>query len=276
MRIRAFRNSPIKLRQLATHTSSIIDREPFYDHTYFPGTQTAFDLKDFLLAYIEPDGEFYNLKNFSAYPPGARFEYSNVGADLAAFVVEAVRGVSYASYTRQRILKPLHMDASGWSPEETKGPLATLYDQHRKVIAPYSFPSYADGGLFSSCNDLGRFLSAMIRGYKGKSGLLRPELFRAMLTPQFSWNHPPRNIGPDDEPNEGIFWEFSRRGEIGHSGGDPGIDTHMFFNPESGIGRILITNMSGDGGRRDVDEELETIWKTLGTSEGKFVTGPGS
>jgi len=99
--------------------------------------------------------------------------------------VKAKAGTSYARFTRAHVLEPLHMDASGWTSLDTKGVAATLYDKHKVAIAPYSFPSYPDGGLYTSCNDLGKFLAAMISGYKGNPGILSASSFHEMFSRSF-------------------------------------------------------------------------------------------
>ena len=258
-----FPDAPITLAELATHTSGIIDREPFYDRSYYSGPQTAFALKDFLASYLDRHGRFHSANNFGVSRPGARFDYSNIGATLAAYAIEAKRGVRYADTVHERILGPLGMRASGWTPADAKAEAATLYDEDRKVITPYSYPDYPDGGLYSSCDDLGKFLSAMIAGYGGKNGVLTAASFRAMLSPRFAPTHPPRGVEADT-PNEGVFWQFSAHGEIGHAGGDPGVSTFMFFDPKSGVGRILIANVGNDGVRPAVGEALQAVWTALG------------
>lgn len=263
-----FPQIPITIRQLATHTSGIIDRDPFYDDSYFKGAQAKFDIKDFLQSYLSPAGNTYNAENFSKERPGEAYEYSNLGATLAALAVETKAGVTYAKYTQTHILEPLHMYASGWSPLETKEVVATLYDKQKEVIAPYSFPSYPDGGLYTSCNDLGKFLTAMIRGNEGKPGILSAASFREMFSAQFPKGGQPKNASPGDGLNGGIIWQRSQLGELGHSGGDPGVTTQIYFNPSTGIGRILLTNMSNpDDDQQDMHQELHAIWVTLARYE---------
>ena len=259
-----FPQIPITIRQLATHTSSIIDRDPFYGDSYFNGAQTKFDIKDFLQAYLTPGGTTYSVGNFSKERPGFAYEYSNLGATLAALAVETTARTSYAKYTQTHILEPLHMYASGWSPLETKGVVATLYDKHKEVIAPYSFPSYADGGLYTSCSDLGKFLAAMIKGYEGKPGILSATSFHEMFSAQFPKGGQPKNASSGEGLNEGIIWQRSQRGELGHSGGDPGVTTQIYFDPSTGMGRILLTNMSDfDDDQKDMNQELHSIWVAL-------------
>lgn len=45
-----------------------------------------------------------------------------------------------------------------------------------------------------------------------------------------------------DEHNSAIFMGFRANGQIGHTGDDPGVATHMFFDPKTNLGRILIVN----------------------------------
>ncbi|MFN0069453.1 MAG: serine hydrolase domain-containing protein [Limisphaerales bacterium] len=47
-----------------------------------------------------------------AFVPGTRFEYSNLGFDVAALVIERVSGQSYEAFVRARFFEPLGMQAS--------------------------------------------------------------------------------------------------------------------------------------------------------------------
>lgn len=45
-----------------------------------------------------------------------------------------------------------------------------------------------------------------------------------------------------DDYQIGIFIGFSAMENIGHTGGDPGVSSLMFFNAEDKTGRILLVN----------------------------------
>lgn len=261
-----FSAAPITLRQLGTHTSGIVDREPFYTQSYAKGAQPVFDIKTPLRAYLDPKGTHYDPANFIKARPGTTYRYSNLGASLAALMIETKAGTSYRAYTQEHIFDPLRMSATGWAPSEAKGAVATLYDKNRSAIAPYAFPSYPDSGLYTSCADLGRFLAAMIRGYQGQPGLLKPASFRQMFAPQWSKQEQPKGARPGAGLDNGFFWQRLERGEFGHTGGDKGFTTQMAFNPVDGTGRILITNISY-GDRKDVVREFDSIWATLAKYE---------
>lgn len=93
-------NVNITLRALATHTSSVIDEDKTYDNSYVEGDSFE-GLDTFLEAYLVPGGKYYSKSgNFVKCRPleECTYEYSNIGAALAAFVVESVAGIPYSEY----------------------------------------------------------------------------------------------------------------------------------------------------------------------------------
>lgn len=106
----------------------------------------------FLQDYLNATGIYYSKDNFTNAAPGLRFEYSNIGADLAAWIIELSTGVSFAQYTQQHILRPLHMTNITWSAataDQTR--LATLYTSQKVPYPKYSSVTYPDGGLTTCC-----------------------------------------------------------------------------------------------------------------------------
>lgn len=257
---------PITLRQLATHTSGITDREDVYEKAYEQGAAPRTSLKDFLSDYFSEKGRYYSKRNFTRKAPGEEYHYTNIGAALAAYAIEAKAGVSYADFTRKYIFEPVGMTASSWFTDETKDN-AELYDGKGKAYPVYSLATYPDGGLHTSCTDLGRYLGRVIAGLRGGGanggGLLAPASFRTMLSPQFDAAHLPAGFDAK-HPNQGLFWEFLRDGEIGHYGGDPGVSTFMAFDPKTGIGRILLANIGGEEAMTaELAGQIKRIWTTL-------------
>ena len=61
---------PITLRQIATHTSSIADREPVYGNSYHRGGDSPVALADFLREYFDPAGKNWSVDNFVEAKPG--------------------------------------------------------------------------------------------------------------------------------------------------------------------------------------------------------------
>ncbi|MFT6948621.1 MAG: hypothetical protein ACJARP_003055, partial [Vicingaceae bacterium] len=69
------------------------------------------------------------------------------------------------------------------------------------------------------------------------------------------------------EYNMGVFMGISAQGQIGHTGGDPGVATHMFFNTETKIGKLLIINTDL---KKEGKKEFIDIWKKLEEYETKL------
>ncbi|MCR5887364.1 beta-lactamase family protein [Hymenobacter sp. J193] len=269
---------PITIRQLATHTSGIIDREAAYRKAYVPRTTAtaALDsaerhalarrqLAAFLREYLSPKGRTFRPANFSPDAPGTAYHYSNIGAALAAYLIELKSGLSFAEYTRRYIFEPLKMQDSGWLYEPRRANrYAVNYKPSGKPLRPYSLLTYPDGGLLTTPHDLGLYLAEILRGAAGQpSPLLTPTSFQAMLGPQFAAASPPRNLNPK-EPNSGIFWAIRRNGQIGHTGSDPGASSFMFYNPQTGIGKVFITNVALDE-NEVLTKQFSAIWQLLDT-----------
>ena len=226
-------NDPITLFQLLTHTSSIQDYR-LWEYTY--GSDSEIALRDYCAGYLLPGGAYYNERDYYSYAPGARCAYSNMGASLAALVVEEATETPFDSYCDDHIFAPLGMNQTSWKLAGLDPrTLAMPYRYGTGLYVPYGhygYPDYPDGQLRTSVSQLGRFLALCMNGgsYRGVR-LLEEATVTQMLTPQ---------IGPLD-PTQGLIWYWE--GDlIGHSGGDKGVTTHMFYDPATGAGVILLAN----------------------------------
>lgn len=275
-------NTPILIKHLAYHTSSITDLDEIYAksyvltknthddnegvYDYFNLPETNISLSDFIQNSLTQKGKWYIKDTFSNAKPGEKREYSNIAAALCALVIESATGQDYRSFTKDHILKPLKMNASGWSSKDidvTKR--SRLFANKEKMIAEYSLITYADGGFLTSSNDLGLFLSELIKGYSGNGVVLNKESYKKLFEKHnFS--------DKDKNENYGIFIEFRddflnvENNMIGHNGSDPGVFTAMYFNPETKIGKVVLVNTDTDF-TDGVWPEIEQIWKSLSDYE---------
>lgn len=257
-----FPNEKITLRQIATHTSSINDRELIYHLKgyNFGSTEPKMALGAFSEAYFSKKGKFYSRKNFLKKKPGTYYNYSNIAAGLAAYVVEYVSGMAFNAFTEKYILNELHMIQSGWSVNDIDEKLhATVYKKNRPLNY-YTLTTYPDGGLRTNILDLSIYLQWIIHSYKGKDpGIISSTSFKEMIGKQFGAENSPENVDIEND-NAGIFWDYSKSGWIGHTGGDPGVTTFMYFNPETGVGCILLSNTSLE---KNNQQDIVEVWKAL-------------
>lgn len=233
-------NDPITLRMLLTHTSSIRDDwpsiVPFYTHG-----DSAIPLGGYLRRYLDPNGDLYDANaSYSAWRPGSRYDYCNIAAALAGFMVEAASGMRFYGWCDERIFAPLGMDRTSWhlaGLDRTE--IAMPYhwkDGGFVAYGQYGYPDYPDGELRTSVRGLAAHLRAfMAFGELDGVRILDADTVREMRRPQF----------PDVAHGQGLIWyRFVLRGMplMGHNGGDSGVATQMYFRPRDDVGVIVLAN----------------------------------
>lgn len=277
-----FPEEPITIRQLALHTATIRDTRHYERKGYvlknknnngtrinknFRPSNEMMDYALFLEKILSPKGQWYSKKSFIKKKPGEIFSYSNIGAGLAALVLEKAVGQPFSMFTKTYIFEPLGMSDTGWSNHTIdRSKFSTLYTNNGKVLASYQLVNYPDGGLITSSYDLSKYLSELISGYSGKGKVLSNNGYLEFYMPNLNnVLHEDQNDAKyNDEYEMGVFMGISAQGQIGHTGGDPGVTTMMFFDSKSKIGKLLFANtdLSKDG----IKEFIE-IWKKLETFE---------
>jgi CubicO group peptidase (beta-lactamase class C family) len=260
-------NKPITIRHLATHTSGLLDVDKirFQNTSILSGenTQTieaqrminelgfgqngaVLPLKDFLKAYFTEGGTFYSTANFYNGEAGVAYNYSNIGASLAAYLIEIKSGKSFADYCDDNIFRPLSMSTTSWFlKEENRSKMAKLYWMRDKPLPYYTDASYPDGSLITSNEDLSKYFMEMIKGYSGESTFLTKASFAELFKKQFAADKLPLNMDKKEE-NVGIFWSYFKNGRLGHTGGNLGVTTIMAFYPDKKTGFIFLANSEMD------------------------------
>jgi CubicO group peptidase (beta-lactamase class C family) len=111
-------------------------------------------------------------------PVGATWQYSNANYNTLGMVVQAVSGQPYETYVREHILAPLHMRNSLMSVAEAKASgLVTGYrywfGHPFAAELPFNRGNLPAGGLISSVEDMGHYLSAQLnQGRYGKKTIV--------------------------------------------------------------------------------------------------------
>ena len=266
-----FPNHPILVRHLASHTSSLKDNnlyersyilhessnyskkdlpKGFYKYYKLYLKNEAMSMKEFTERIASSDGMWFKKKNYWKELPGAKYSYSNVGAGIAALVLEQATGMSFPTFTQKYILDEFGMDQSGWSFEQVdKEKHTTLYFSNFERIPQYSLITYPDGGMLTNVDDLSRYLIQMMIGYARGNHVLTRSSSRVMMRDHTDGN------------GYGLFWEYTDGGTIGHNGGDPGVATFMYFDPEAYLGQILFVNTSPDS--KEAVGIIEKSWRLM-------------
>ena len=257
-----FPDQPITLRHLATMTAGLTDDQRFYSkHAYATGHTATLSNAEYLRRTLSPAGQWYSRRRFLAHAPGSWYAYSNESAALAALAIERATGQPFSDFTRQRILQPLGLTDSGWTYADVDpARLATLYDPRGRPVPPYFTLTYPDGGLLTSTHSLARYLHSIIDP-SSPGAPLPPAARDSLLRPQFAATHPPQHLDAA-EPNQGLFWAHRRNGTVGHTGGDTGLTSFLFFDPVTRVGKVFVTNTEIHDGPRSL-AQFKAIWKLL-------------
>ena len=240
----AWGGSPdVTLRRLATHTSGIVDTDAV-DDAYAPG-DSAEPRDAFLAEHLGPGGDAFGGA------PGA-FAYSNTGIALAASLAEAATGVPFEALSQRGLFDPLGVTHTGWFLHDFPDTLAVAspHDADGTPLAHYGYPTWPDGQLRASVVDAAQLLALFMNGGRaGETQLLRPETVAEMLRPQVP-------AAPD---GQGLFVQW-KRGLAGHMGGDGGVRTFVFFDPETHVGAVVLVNQDGP---RATAVAVEAVRQTL-------------
>ncbi len=247
----------ITIRHLATQTSGIRDRESYFNNSYILLDSTSLTIEiddlgvvlnnarktmkmdEYLFKVLSVNGEFYSINGFLNSKPGEKFEYTNIGSALAAFILERAMGESFEVFTSKYIFTNLKMSQTAWFYHKIdNSKLTRLYLDSNTIIPAYRLITFPDGGLLTSGKDLAKLLIEMIKGYEGKGEILNGESYNILFSKQLNENY----YLSDRDRNQGIFIQHRPDGLIGHTGNDPGVSTWLFFNPDTKVGSIILVN----------------------------------
>jgi serine beta-lactamase-like protein LACTB len=221
---------PITLRQMMAHRSGLVREPPvgnYFDPTDPPLARMVASLNDTELVY----------------PPGERIKYSNAAIATVGYVLEKTQKEPFAHYVQRAVLDPLGMKHSAFEPTPavTKDLAAAVMwsYQGREFEAPTFQLGMAPAGcMYSTVEDLGRFLSVLFADGRGPGGqVLKPETLRQMWTPQFA--------KPEEKTGFGIGFMLSdldghRR--VGHGGAIYGFSTELAALPDEKLGVVVVAS----------------------------------
>jgi len=238
----------IRIHHLLTHSSGIPALA--YAEAYIRG---ILGLDDYWLPLSTPEDVITFMRDAGDWvhcKPGERFFYLNEGYVLLGHIISKVSNMSYETYVKESILKPLKMERTFFSRTEVEsdGDFATPYiiDKEGKHI-PKEFPYgiTADGGLISNVIDLSNYLRMYInRGELEGKKIISRQLLEKMETGYISENY--ELFGGE---SYGYGWaiipNFYGYKLVNHSG-SVGVHTaYAGYIPEKRVGVAILANAAG-------------------------------
>ena len=221
------------VRQFASHTSGLV-REPDWD---IAAAGPIGIWEERVVASI-PLSRFQNA-------PGAEYSYSNIGYGTLGLAVARAAGRPFMELVEDDVFTPLGMTSSTFVVGPELAPrLAVGYvnrgdgnpdpEQPTREHAGRGY-KVPNGGVYSTVADLARFMGAL-------QGRASPAILSGASVAEMSRVQTPED--PDNGYGLGVMIRTTGEGArlIGHSGSVAGYNAYMLFEPESGLGVVLLRN----------------------------------
>ncbi len=184
------------------------------------------------------------------FEPGTKVQYSNVGIDIGAAVVEVVTGKRWEEFLKERVFDPLGMnDSSFWLTDAQLAHQIEMYDvkggtpatwrlQNNSQQRPYNddrvFAS-AGAGLWTTAADQLKFYKMLMNLGVGDNGarILKPETVKSILA---------TSTRAKDQGGYSLGLSVSGDGWFGHGGA---WGTNCMVNPEKKMLKLWVVQFCG-------------------------------
>lgn len=235
----------ITFRHLLMHMAGISDAHYYEIDFRQRGRDARMEIGTLLRGYLAREGRYARAGNLK-YPPGTRWDYSNIGYALLGYLVGRIAGQDMRELTRERLFRPLGLAHIAWTIAETPARLrATPYDLAGGAITPVEpvgFPDWPAGMIRASIGDLTLLMAAAANGGTARNERLLSEAG----TVEMLGMHKPPGL-PDWLTGQGLGWQQSLLDgvpRINHWGGDPGVFTMAYLEPARRTAIVILSNMS--------------------------------
>ncbi len=236
----AYPDDVITLRMLLSHTSSINDKQGYFE----PGI-------------LHPEKNKNWANSYNSYRPGEGYQYCNLNFNMAGMIVERVSNERFDTYIRNHILRPLQLYGGHCIDSLDASRFATLYEYDSSsqsfTAAPNAYhprqeelKNYVQGestfifsptgGMKISALDLARYMTLHMNygEYNGVRILSKEsaEAMQAIVAEKAKYGLALSTTDSFIPPTT----------LIGHTGSAYGLYSTMFFNPKEKYGIVAITN----------------------------------
>jgi CubicO group peptidase (beta-lactamase class C family) len=229
-------SAPITLRDLMTHHSGLPSdyQKGMWSKKPEPFTTVVNLLKD----------------EYTAYPPGFIFSYSNIGYDLLGHVVERAAGQDFGLHIQSTLLQPLGMRHSGFTPPAVTWLLSAGYFRGSEMDDP-PLRDIPAGGMYSTVLDLSRFMAMLFgNGISNGRQIVKSKILPELFKPQNT------NVPLDLGFRVGLGWMLGGLGEVDirnagivahHPGSTLTFRSQMVVLPRHKLGVVVLANSSTAG-----------------------------
>lgn len=231
----AWQNKPITLATLITHRAGmprdIPDSDPIFAKKDF--NTLPYELNA-LQQGLNHDTLLSALHDVSLRSePGSKEAYSNAGYLVIGLGLEKVYGHPFETLMRQRLLKPLGMDSTGFVVEGAeRARLLTGYNREGRRMPYHLRNAGAAWGLYSTTEDMAKYMRWQLDG--------KDPVVRRIRQPL---------VGTTQE-GDAMPWHLAYdHGQpmLAHGGGSGGMSSQVVLFPAQNEGFTLLANDSCEG-----------------------------
>ncbi len=226
----AFADNKVTLRMLMSHTSGLT---VWGFEDYLPGEKLPT-----IVQTLDGVAPAKNEPVRIDFEPGTRMRYSGGGITVEQLVLQDTTGKPFETIVRSELFQPVGMRRSTFvNPLPAGvGNIAKAHDKNgQRAALPRgweSFPEQAASGLWTSANELGAFVGALIDSYRGKGDFLPRTIALQMMTEVSPSVH---GLGPRLE-GDGEARIFH------HGGSNDSYKAWIEGYLETGDGMVILTN----------------------------------
>jgi CubicO group peptidase (beta-lactamase class C family) len=223
----AYDNNQVTVRRLLSHTAGLTDGLGFLG---YPPNQAPPTIEQELTR--TRDGQPGAAAVRMGAAADGTWRYSGGGYLILQLLIEEVSHEPFNAYMRRAVLQPLGMTQSTFV-DPDPAHLAEHFGARGETRAPATYTAVGAASLFTSADDLTRFLQAQRSG----GGVLKAGDVAAMRTPTaFLYGFPVWGLG------QALYAPDGAGGYVvGHDGGNaPAINTTARIDPATGDGLIVL------------------------------------
>ncbi len=172
------------------------------------------------------------------FPVGERYRYSNLGFDLAGYILQVRMGQPFAECVRELIFEPLGMKHSTVATDVYAGRAnRALGHQQGYATVPLKTPLIPSGGVYTSARDIAAYcMFHLDRGRVNGTTLLQESLWNEMHAFSFGGDY-----------SLGVIRKELRYGDtnvrlLSHAGGGFGFGCVFQYCPAAGLAWVAMFN----------------------------------
>jgi CubicO group peptidase (beta-lactamase class C family) len=221
-----FESNPVQsitLEMLLSHTAGFTHEAPIGNNFNFDHCSFSEHLNSISETWLK-------------FHAGSNYAYSNLGFDIAAYIVEQTSGLDFNEYLSKKIFAPLGMETTSIndrdfieSTNKTEGIMPFTKNNHLNI------PLLGSGAIYTNLNDFIKYVQFfMSNGYADENLIDDNYLLNMYKIRKKNYG-----LGTFIGKNNGNYF-------INHNGGGYGYSASFIWFTEFNLGGVLLCNKSGN------------------------------